>query len=202
MCQHLDAASHRSADPVAGPLLQVVSRSKTGRRGRPRVEISPGFLEQALTLRGPSHIAPVLRCSARTVRRRALEHNLREAGMPVFTSTTLPDGTVARVHHPYRGQPPNLSDDALDEQISRILQVFPRFGRNMINGRLLAAGHNVPIHRIRASYLRVHGAPAIFGGRSIHRKVYSVPGANSLWHHDGQHGKSLCSDLFNALKPR
>lgn len=58
----------------------------------------------------------------------------------------------------------------------------------MIRGRLKAAGFNVPMDRIAGAYLRVHGAPGIFGGRAIHRRVYSVPGANSLWHHDGQHG--------------
>ena len=59
----------------------------------------------------------------------------------------------------------------------------------MIFGRLKAAGHHVPVERIAASYLRVRGTPGSFSGRTIHRRVYKVAGANSLWHHDGQHGK-------------
>ena len=59
----------------------------------------------------------------------------------------------------------------------------------MLFGRLKAAGYHVPVERIAASYLRVHGAPGSFGGRAVHRRAYHVAGANSLWHHDGQHGK-------------
>ena len=41
---------------------------------------------------------------------------------------------------------------------------------------------------IRASYERVHGAPASLINRPIERQVYHVAGPNSLCHHDGQHG--------------
>ncbi|CUA71582.1 hypothetical protein RSOLAG22IIIB_09669 [Rhizoctonia solani] len=34
----------------------------------------------------------------------------------------------------------------------------------------------------------VRGAPGVFGNRAIHHIKYRVPGPNSLWHHDGQHG--------------
>ncbi|THH13742.1 hypothetical protein EUX98_g9686, partial [Antrodiella citrinella] len=51
-----------------------------------------------------------------------------------------------------------------------------------------AAGHHVPRERLTLSYARVHGTPGIFGARTIHRRQYNVAGANSLWHHDGQHG--------------
>jgi hypothetical protein len=81
-----------------------------------------------------------------------------------------------------------LSDSQLDAAIGEILEIFPAFGRSMIDGRLKASGHEVTRERIIASYLRVHGAPGSFGDRSIHRKAYKVAGANSLCHHDGQHG--------------
>lgn len=61
----------------------------------------------------------------------------------------------------------------------------------MIYGHLHSNGHRVPRERIAAAYIRVHGTPGTFAGRRIHRKVYNVAGPNSLWHHDGQHGKSL-----------
>ena len=80
------------------------------------------------------------------------------------------------------------STDQLDAIIAAKLEIFPQFGRSMLYGSLKADGHKVSMERIRESYLRVHGAPGVFGTRVIHRKVYSVAGANSLWHHDGQHG--------------
>jgi hypothetical protein len=76
----------------------------------------------------------------------------------------------------------------LDRILSAVLDIFPTFCRRMLSGHLKAAGHHVPRERIAASYVRVHGSPGIFGDRSIHRKVYRVAGANSLAHHDGQHG--------------
>jgi hypothetical protein len=70
--------------------------------------------------------------------------------------------------------------------------MFPAYGRRMLSGHLRALGHKVPDPRLRDSYLRVHGIPATFGDCAIHRQKYSVPGANSLWHHDGQHGMYHC----------
>jgi hypothetical protein len=71
-----------------------------------------------------------------------------------------------------------------------ILQMFPTFGRRMIDGHLQYLGHHVPRKRLQASYARVNGPPvSAFGVRSITRRVYNVPGYNSLAHHDGQHGK-------------
>jgi hypothetical protein len=61
----------------------------------------------------------------------------------------------------------------------------------MLKGHLKADGYRVPRARIAASYLRVHGSPGSFGARFIHRTPYNVAGANSLWHHDGQHGSCI-----------
>jgi hypothetical protein len=58
----------------------------------------------------------------------------------------------------------------------------------MLSGHLKAAGHHVPCDLIVGSYLCVHRSPGVFGDHSIHQKVYRVAGANSLSHHDGQHG--------------
>ena len=56
-------------------------------------------------------------------------------------------------------------------------------------------GYHIPRSHLEASYARVHGAPAnVFGVRRIERRVYKVPGPNSLWHHDRQHG--MCAFLF------
>lgn len=83
-----------------------------------------------------------------------------------------------------------ITDQELDGLLVSILQSFPTYGRRMIAGHLTTFDHyRVHGERIRASYRRVHGTPGVFGGRRIHRRRYKVPGANSLWHHDGQHGK-------------
>ena len=191
MVEHLDAACHQSQDPILTPHLVVATRTSNGRRGRPKVEISPAFLSQALEVRGPTGIAPVLGCSARTVRRRALEQGLAQPGPPVIQDVPQPDGTIIRTHTSTTAAVSPLTDDELDGLVSSILEVFPRIGRSLIKGHLNGSGYHVPVERIAQSFLRVHGAPGIFGGRAIHRKVYSVAGANSLWHHDGQHGAFL-----------
>jgi len=65
-------------------------------------------------------------------------------------------------------------------------------------------GYNVPCSRLQASYARVHRPPvSAFGVRRIQRRVYNVPGYNSLCHHDGQHGmiprvSSICPILSYA----
>lgn len=188
MVEALEDAAHQSADPIDGPSIVVTHRKPQGKRGRPRVEIDPTFLAYATQLRGPSRLAPALNCSARTIRRRMLEQRLVEPGAPVYVDETTEDGEVQRVWTSSTPAVTDISDEELDHEIFAILQVFPRFGRRLIAGHLQSKGIRVIRERIRGAYLRVHGSPAIFGDRTITRKVYSVPGVNSLWHHDGQHG--------------
>ena len=92
-----------------------------------------------------------------------------------------------------------LTNDKLDTLLSSILEIFPTFGQRMIAGRLKASGHHVPRERITESFLRVHGTPGVFGQHTIYRKIYKVAGANSLWHHDGQHGQAQNTLRFAAL---
>lgn len=189
----LEEATLQSADPHHGPRLEVSRKRPTGRMGRPRVEIDDNFLAFALDLRGSSGIAQVLGCSARTVRRRAVEKGLRQPGQPVYEDSIGDDGNI---QHRWTSTGPVISalsndDQALDQEVAGIIELFPRLGRTMISGVLQSRGLRVPRNRITNSYLRVHGPPARFGDRRITRRVYSVPGVNSLWHHDGQHGQRL-----------
>jgi hypothetical protein len=186
----LDEASHRSSDPPDGPSLAIVNPSFTGRRGRPRLNIDPTFLAYSLELRGPKALASILNCSSRTIRRRALEEGFVEPGFPVLQATAAPDGSLTMEHTSGTPSMSYLSDEELDQKVAQILEIFPNFGRSMISGHLRADGHRVPTSRIRLSYVRVHGSPGAFGQRQIARRKYSVPGPNSLWHHDGQHGMS------------
>ena len=190
MVTALDQATFNSSDiPDAPPL--VVAHHVRQRRGRPRIHIEPQFLQMALELRGPTGIAPVLNCSARTIRRRALEANLAQPGAPVVSDTVQADGSIVRQYRSSTRPVSTLTDEELDHIIGEILEIFPNFGRRMLAGRLKAGGHHVPQSRLTASYIRVHGPPGVFGDRSIHRRTYHVAGANSLVHHDGQHGDIL-----------
>lgn len=190
MVTALDESAHRSSDPSPRTPVVVATSRRNGKRGRPRREINPEFLAAAIKLRPLTKIAPVTGCSARTLRRRLLDYRLADAGASPLTTEQDPNGDIRHIHHIQPAFANRLTNAELDGYVSTILQTFPNFGRTMIKGALANAGHNVSISRITRSYARVHGTPGRFGRRAIHRKVYHVPGANSLWHHDGQHGES------------
>ncbi|KAJ7265822.1 hypothetical protein C8J57DRAFT_1069107, partial [Mycena rebaudengoi] len=153
MVSSLDEARHLSSDPPQGQALVVSHRAPTG--GRPRVEIDPSFLSHALELRGTTHLRPIFQCSARTIRRRALEYGLAQPGQPVYATARQEDGTTARRYTSTSRPVSTLTDAQLDALVSDILQVFPNFGRHMLIGRLKSGGHHVPRARITASYLRI-----------------------------------------------
>ncbi|KAK6968904.1 hypothetical protein R3P38DRAFT_3244481 [Favolaschia claudopus] len=187
----LASAAEESADPVVEPRLVVMKKERNGKgTGRHRLAIDTHFLQNALKIRGPTHIAKVLGCNPRTVRRRALTAGLALPGAPVRRHELTADGRVREV---WQSSGPSISaisndPEALDFHVRDILQLFPSFGREMISGALASRGFRVPRDRIEASYIRVNGLPPMFGERTVDRRVYSVPGVNSLWHHDGQHG--------------
>ena len=66
----------------------------------------------------------------------------------------------------------------------------------MLHGMLLRLGHLIPRERIRQSLLRIDPVQRVFERIQIRCRTYSVPGPNSLWHHDGQHGKENQFSLF------
>ena len=84
-----------------------------------------------------------------------------------------------------------LSDDNLDALITQLHSNFHRAGLSMLDGMLRRLGHRLPRERIRASLMRIDPVQCVFQRIRIRRRVYLVPGPNSLWHHDGQHGQSL-----------
>jgi hypothetical protein len=189
MLNAIDDACCASADPPEAYTVPIAQLVQTGQLGRPSIHIDPEFLAVSVPLRGSTHIAAIVGCSARTVRRRGLEQGLVEAGPPVYVDFANEDGTTTRFWTSSTSGVSNLSDDDLDTLTARILETFPNFGRRMIDGHFRHLGHRVPRRRLQASYTRVHGPPlGAFGPRQIHRRVYKVPGPNSLCHHDGQHG--------------
>jgi hypothetical protein len=170
MVESLDEAEGDSVDPQTIPLPSLSHLNHTGRRGRPRIEIDPSILSTTLPIKRKTTLASAIGCSARTVRRRQKDVE-QQTGVAL-----TPDRS-------------KLSDADLDAVVGKILREFPHYGRSMLTGAMTVQGHNVPEKRIRASIARVRGAPArFFASRPIHRRKYYVPAANSLWHHDGQHG--------------
>ena len=69
----------------------------------------------------------------------------------------------------------------------------------MLDGMLRRLGHRVQAERIRQSLIWIDPVHRIFDRIRIRRRGYTVPGPNALWHHDGQHGKSvlLCQNPFS-----
>ncbi|KAJ3014489.1 hypothetical protein NUW54_g1296 [Trametes sanguinea] len=183
------AAQLAPEGPDSLPAVPLGSRISTG--GRPAVSIQPedlAALSQGRTTRG--QIAHLYDCHPRTIRRRLLAFGLSVPGLPVFQEEYHADGSTTLRHTP--GGPSDLSqisDEDLDQLILSAHEQFPSFGRRMIDGYLLTLGERVPRQRVEESYARVVGpSPATFGPRRIERRSYTVPGPNSLWHHDGQHG--------------
>jgi len=191
MINDLNHAKSQSADlPDAEP-IEATYTIRTGRRGRPRIEIDEEVLEASYSHRGPTELSETFGVSARSVRRRALEAGITQPGESVYVVLEDLEGNSWRY---YTGLPQNsshstLSDEELDNIMIQILNSFPTFGRRMIDGHLKYLGHHVPRSRLQESYARVHGPPvSAFGVRRIQCRVYSVRGYNSLSHHDGQHG--------------
>ena len=187
----LDAACQQLSDPPDEPRLSVAEWTTSGGPGRPRMEIDPQFLAFAVNTRGPERISQVLGCSARTVRRRILEHAILPPGESPCQDVILNNNQTARicVGNTRNTRMSNISDDDLDQQMIHILTQFPNYGRRMIDGRLKAMGFNVSQTRISSSYRRVHGPPRNWSeNRRIRRRQYTVAGVNSVWHQDGQHG--------------
>lgn len=183
----LDDGVQASSDP-APPTSYAVSRLvPTG--GRPRIEIDPSFLAQALPLRNKKRIGEAVNASSRTVRRRAGELGLQHLEAAPYQDVQNAEGEVTREwNSDPRRAATNLTDQELQQQVTELLQRFPHYGRNMLKGALNAKGFIFTIKRLREAYAAVHGPAAVFGHRPIRRRIYSVPGVNSLWHHDGQHG--------------
>lgn len=100
------------------------------------------------------------------------------------------NGTSYTVYHPgVSSELSALSDTDLNNLVAGILTQFPDFSRRMIDSYLTHVSYRVPHSRLISSYGRVAGvSPHIFAATCLHRRVYSIPGPNSLVHHDGQHG--------------
>lgn len=91
----------------------------------------------------------------------------------------------------YTGPLSDISDSDLDCSIQTLHHQFTRAGVAMIDGMLRNLGYCIPRERIRHLLIRINPIHWVFERIQIQWWVYSVPGPNSLWHHDGQHGKNF-----------
>lgn len=198
MIQALRNAASGAADrpdttgPVFGPSTSAVNTGQRRGRGRPRKSVDPTQLQ---TLTHSSRmtrnaVGVIFECSGRTIRRRLVDHGISPAGPPVYTTSQSADGTIIQTYHPGSSSDlSQLTNAELDILIRDIHTQFPSFGWQMIDGYLLQVGQRVPKRQIDESYTRLFGpSDRTFAQRRIARAPYNVPGPNSLWHHDGQHG--------------
>lgn len=189
MVEAIDAAtsSHSTSDPVPQCSPVTVSQKiRTGKPGRPAIEVDAVALQQLLELRGPESAGRLLGCSSRTVRRRALELGLVQPGAPVFTHKTQSDGSVSRIFH--RRESVHGTDEEVRGAISAVLETYPDIGREKMLAAVKSCGISTTRRQIEAALLMLRGPSGSRTRKPIQRRVYTVPGSNYLWHHDGQHG--------------
>lgn len=102
MLSALQDVAEWSEDIIEHAVAVPVDVSRSGQRGRHRKVIDTNILETSLQLQGPTHLTSVFQCSARTIRRRALEHGLTQPSPPVYVTYEDPDsGESLRVYHSF-----------------------------------------------------------------------------------------------------
>lgn len=192
MIEHIDHAVTMLTDLLDEPPPIFDESIQTGQWGRPRKNIDPAQLA-SLSVRWTKHIvvAEKFGCCACTIKHQLVEYGYSVSGPPDYRWNfwTYHPGTCSDLS--------NLTDLELDQLLLDIHTQFPSFGCWLLDGCLLQMGHWVPKQRLKLSYLHVVGpSDCQFGPHHLYQHVYSVAGPNSLWHHDGQHGKWY---LFHLL---
>uniref|UniRef100_A0A1X7TUM3 Integrase catalytic domain-containing protein n=1 Tax=Amphimedon queenslandica TaxID=400682 RepID=A0A1X7TUM3_AMPQE len=153
-------------DLVAMLENRIIQECRIRTRRRPRIDISSAQL-QFLTRHDfiLSDMARLLQCSVCTVQRR-----LAEIGV-----------TRSRRYS-------TLSDAEIDEQVAAIQRMHPDSGCRITEGIFRSSGQIIQRRRIRGALHRVDplGSQRRLT-RALHRRVYSVPSPNALWHMDSNH---------------
>ncbi len=136
------------------------STSLTGRQGRPRFQICLEQLEYLSSMSFTwTDIASLLGVSRMTVYRRRVEYGMLRQGRELG---------VVRLN-----------------TILREMRVdFPDMGEVMVLGRLRALRYHVSRNQVRRGIRSTDPLNTALQGRigPTHRRPYSVPGSNSLWH--------------------
>ncbi|KAJ3868130.1 hypothetical protein EV359DRAFT_70730 [Lentinula novae-zelandiae] len=195
-------------------------------RGRPRTIINPDFLSWTYAHRSTSGISDFLGVSRATVRRRLLENNIAVSGIDPFPSSAgISTNTFEHSEHLEADRSENpvsipdeiyaqaasiastsssptylssISDNQLDALLGQLRVYYCRAGIRMLDGMLRRLGHIVPYERIECALLWIDPIHRVFDRIRIRRRGYSVPGPNSLWHHDGHHQGFINRSIHNV----
>ncbi|KAG1925077.1 hypothetical protein F2P79_025774 [Pimephales promelas] len=84
----------------------------------------------------------------------------------------------------------DIDNTELDRLVMTIQREHPRCGYRMMRAFLQARGHLIQFFRIRESLHRVDPEGTqlrALANRTLHRRQYSVPSPNCMWHIDGNH---------------
>ncbi|CAL8310476.1 unnamed protein product [Boreogadus saida] len=137
------------------------------RVGRPTVEIPleaiEGYLSHCLKVQ---EIADMYGVHRTTIHRKMQQNGLSVSDMYSEMSDTQLDALVLEIHR------------------------IHLCGYRMLRYHLQGRGHLVQIHRVRQSLKRVDPEGTeqrALANRTLHRRQYSVPGPNCMWHIDGNH---------------
>jgi hypothetical protein len=201
----------------------VVTTVHTSKPGRPSIHIDPEFLRWAYSQRSIAAISRFLNVGRSVVRNALLAYGIVQSQQNPFpqaepVSINTPDDLLdplapqpqdnleaadpvlsdtAAISNrdmvSFTGPLSTLSDGELDQLIGLLRKHYPRAGLSMLDGMLRQLGQHVPRERIRHSLYRIDPVQRVFQRIRIRRRKYSVPGPNSLWHHDGQHGELVIS---------
>lgn len=151
--------------PCAIPAVHATHIINTGKLGRPLIHINVDYVE---LLHGAGYTLTDI-SSALQVSRTTLWRRLQEVGVTLNGYS-------------------NISDAELDTIIRCYQESNPNCGQALLSGYLCSRGIIVQRRRIRESVCRIDPLrQRVIWHPAITRRVYQVPGANSLWHIDGHH---------------
>lgn len=164
----LSGADTRLAADILKVVEERLSSDRPGRVGRPAVEI-PGEAIEGYLMYGlhVKDIAALYGVSRWTVHRR-----MQQCGL--------------KVSELYSG----IDNTELDRLVMEIQREHPQCGYRMMRAFLQASGHLIQFFRVRESLHRVDPEGTqlrALANRTLHRRQYSVPGPNCMWHIDGNH---------------
>lgn len=151
--------------PCAIPAVHAAHISNMGKLGRPSIHINVDYIE---LLHEAGYTLTDIACALQ-ISRTTLWRRLQEMGITL-----------------------NGYSDILDAELDTIVRHYqesnPNCGQTLLTGYLRSKGVFVQRRRIRESVCRIDPLrQRVRWNPAIARRVYQVPGANSLWHIDGHH---------------
>ena len=151
--------------PCAIPAVYASHVTNMGNLGRPSIRINVDYVE---LLHGAGYTLTDIACALQ-ISRTTLWRRLQEAGITLNGYS-------------------NISDAELDIIVRCYQESNPNCGQALLSGYLCSRGIFVQRRRIRESVCRIDPLrQRVRWSPAITRRVYQVPGANSLWHIDGHH---------------